>query len=73
MKNYTVYVNIEWKRFFSAQWELLGTTSAKNKSEAIRLVYDAVWGADNDARILSDGFIIHYVTPNRSFKAEINT
>jgi hypothetical protein len=71
MKNYFVYINIEGRRFFPAQWEALGTTLAKNKAQAIRLVYDAAWGIDNEAHIISDGFLFQYVTGKCSLKAEI--
>lgn len=72
MKNYTVFVNTERRPFFSACWETVGTAQAKNKKEAVAKIYDAVWGIENDAVILADGWTLSFCTRNASFKAEID-
>lgn len=49
MKNYVVFVNTERRPFAEATWQKVGRTVAKNKEEAINMVYAAAWGEDNVA------------------------
>ncbi len=72
MKNYRVYVNTTTRKFQDAQWEEIGTVKAKSKKEAIKLVYDAAWGRENDARITQDYQTLQHVNLHSSFKAEID-
>lgn len=71
MKKYTVKVNTERRKFFTAQWETVGSVKSQNQNDAIRKVYDAVWGIENDAVITARGETLQYCTRSASFKAEI--
>ena len=65
MKNYKVSVNTN-SDFQNADFQTIGTCSAKNKAEAIEKVYTAFWGAKNDASI--DTRMTEAITPSMRSK-----
>jgi hypothetical protein len=72
MKIYKVYVNCEGRKFFGSIWEEVGTTYAKNKNQAIDIVFQALWGADNNATFTTTSeTILQYAMNGCTLKAEI--
>lgn len=61
MKNYTVKINTNTKKFQPKDVQIVGTVKAKNKAEAIDAVYAAFYGKDNDAFIYPE--MSEYVGP----------